>query len=288
MGLPFAHHFAHLATSCDILRHLGVWGELPLGATIHHATDAQWSMGGGKEDLPQQHQPLGPKWPFFNDSASIGNRTRTKMDCLWLFSFWYTQITVSPWMDSLLKSFEAMPISVPSHACFFSTVLFVIFASEIIILTYGNQRGESEPWWRLVGAPAAPCGARAVPHVARRYAVIFRWPGMEPLVSPAQLCGSEVNSSSPTWLCLNGFTPNLQVWMGKALILYWNWVYTSFKQIRMIETRVGCDLSCGVLLAVLMMIPAVLRWVVFNHCVARGARLAQWYAEALGTGLFQI
>ena len=124
-------------------------------------------------------------------TASIGNRTRTKMDCLWLFSFWYTQITVSPWMDSLLKSFEAMPISVPSHV-FFSTVLFVIFASEIIILTYGNQRGESEPWWRLVGAPAAPCGAPvAVPHVARRYAVIFRWPGMEPLVSPAQLCGSE-------------------------------------------------------------------------------------------------
>ena len=25
---------------CDILRHLGVWCELPLGATIHHATDA--------------------------------------------------------------------------------------------------------------------------------------------------------------------------------------------------------------------------------------------------------
>lgn len=58
-----------------------VLGELPLGATIHHATDAQWSMGGGKEDLPQQYQPLGPKWPYFSmkNSQPLGNRTRTKM-----------------------------------------------------------------------------------------------------------------------------------------------------------------------------------------------------------------
>ena len=180
---------------------------------------------------------------------------------------------------------------------FFWTVLFVIFASEIIILTYGNQRGESEPWWRL-GAPA-PCGAPV--------AVPQRTPGATQSFSGGRgwshwclrhnLRQRVVNSSSPTWLCLkNGFTPKwVKFEWGKhwyILILCWNnWgENTSFKQIRMIlvETRVGCDLSCGVLLAVLMMIPAVLRWAVFNHCVARGARLAQWYAEALGTGLFQI
>ena len=44
----------------------------------------------------------------------------------------------------------------------------------------------------VVQCPTCPDRRRNVADATvRRYAVIFRWQGMEPLVSPAQLCGSD-------------------------------------------------------------------------------------------------